>query len=178
MSKTLEKRAVAAEATAAAKLDADANIIFQKYGFDPHRIAKEASKEETEIIFRWGEPHFKQVFDDFMNVFFSPLMSDFFEREIYPKTLLYGDMPGNEGLILGLDNLYLKTVYSDLYRRFAEKIEEDFKRFKADPNYVDTGIGQELADEFKKAYEHLDRVKAKARENLQKTLAILRENET
>jgi hypothetical protein len=104
-------------------------------------------------------------------------MSDFFEREIYPKTLIYENIPGNEGLILGLDNLFIKTVYPDLWHRFIQAETAIMEKYKADPDYEDTGIGQELADEFKKANERLDRVKVKARERLQKDLAILRENE-
>jgi hypothetical protein len=175
MSKTLEKRAVAAETIANTRLEAEADAIFRKYCFDSHRIATEASKQEQEIIWRWGTPHLKETFENFMNVFFSPLMSDFFEREIYPKTLIYENIPGNEGLILGLDNLFIKTVYPDLWHRFIQAETAIMKKYETDPDYEDTGIGQELADEFKKASEKLETVKVKARDRVRKYLAQLSE---
>jgi len=49
------------------------------------------------------------------------------------------------------------------------------EKYKADPNYEDTGIGQELADEFKKASEKLETVKAKACDRVSKYLAQLSE---
>jgi hypothetical protein len=49
------------------------------------------------------------------------------------------------------------------------------KKYEADPNYEDTGIGQELANEFKKAHERLETVKAKARDRVREYLAQLSE---
>ena len=87
MSKTLEKRTIAAEEIANTRLEAEADDIFRKYSFDAHRIEKEASKQETEIIFRWGEPHLKQTFEDFMNVFFSPSGSNIFCLTKRPRVM-------------------------------------------------------------------------------------------
>lgn len=163
MSKTLEKRAVVAETIANAMLEAEADAIFRKYCFDSHRIATEASKQEQEIIWRWGTPHLKETFENFMNVFFPGLMKNIFEERIYPLILCADKSKEDADLVSCMDRVYDDLVNGQLWDEVKKELRkapeptvnpDDFEKWLTVNFY-----GSKLQERLKKSHEKREQAK-------------------
>jgi len=167
VSKTLEKRAVAAEETANAKLDAEVTAIFEKYGYDSHRLAAEASKAEFELVLRWGTPHLKEIYYDFMNVFFPGLIKNIFEERIYPLILHADKSKEDTNLVSCIDSVYDDLVNGHLMDEFKNELRktpeptinpDGFEKWLTSNFY-----GSKLQERLKKSREKLEQAKDRIR---------------
>ena len=163
MSKTLEKRAVAAEGIANAKLDAEVTAIFEKYGYDNHRLSTEASKAEFELVIRWGTPHLKEIYYDFMNVFFPGLIKNIFEERIYPLILCADKSKEDADLVSCIDSVYDDLVNGQLWDEVKKELRkapeptvnpDDFEKWLTSNFY-----GSKLQERLKKSHEKLEQAK-------------------
>ena len=167
MSKTLEKRAVAAEETANAKLDAEVTAIFEKYGYDNHRLVAGASKAEFELVLRWGTPHLKEIYYDFMNVFFPGLIKNIFEERIYPLILHADKAQEDSDLVSCMDSVYDDLVNGHLMDEFKNELRkapeptvnpDGFEKWLTSNFY-----GSKLQERLKKSREKLEQAKDRIR---------------
>jgi hypothetical protein len=167
VSKTLEKRAVAAETIANAKLDAEVTAIFEKYGYDNHRLAAEASKAEFELVIRWGTPHLKEIYYDFMNVFFPSLIKNIFEERIYPLILHADKSKEDTNLVSCIDSVYDDLVNGHLMDEFKKELRkapeptvnpDGFEKWLTSNFY-----GSKLQERLKKSRENLEQAKDRIR---------------
>ena len=174
MSKTLEKRAVAAEGIANARLEVEADVIFRKYCFDSHRLATEATKQEQEIIWRCGTPYLKETFENFMNVFFQGLMKNIFEERIYPLILCADKSKEDADLVSCIDSVYDDLVNGHLMDEFKNELRkapeptvnpDGFEKWLTSNFY-----GSKLQERLKKSREKLEQAKDRIRAELAKEL--------
>jgi hypothetical protein len=168
MSKKMEKKVDELSALAEEELERQAMAIFERYGWNSETLAREASKHEWMVLWKYSEPKIKELFKDFYNICFPLAMQVVFEHKIYPLILSGDKEEENKLLVSGMDLLYIEFVYPDLWKHFMTEIKNSPK-YDVDPEGAKNWrLSPELVVEFKEAHEELDKFKDELRAKIAK----------